>query len=214
MSRKEICGKIGLSLGMLIGMITLIVMGIYFCMDREKTKVLSQDTALILVDSDHLLPSNYHTEFITYKNVVISHVMKDSLDAMMRDACLSGHCLTIESAYRGYLEQEEIFKREVLSYIDQGFDEKEAYDLVLQTVSLPGTSDHQTGLAIDFKESRDIIDWLHLHAYEYGFISSLESGSQEGAGHFRFVGVVPAREIHRGQMTLKDYLNQNKKEGI
>lgn len=214
MSRKEICGKIGLSLGMLIGMITLIVMGIYFCMDREKTKVLSQDTALILVDSDHLLPSNYHTEFITYKNVVISHVMKDSLDAMMRDACLSGHCLTIESAYRGYLEQEEMFKREVLAYIDQGFDEKEAHDFVLQTVSLPGASDHQTGLAIDFKEEDVALDWLLLHAYEYGFISSDESGSSEGLGHFRFVGVVPARRIHLEKLTLKDYLDQNKKEGI
>jgi D-alanyl-D-alanine carboxypeptidase len=90
---------------------------------------------------------------------------------------------------------------------------------------LPGTSEHETGLAIDvsgidgkcaaedcFAGSKEAI-WLTKHVAEYGFIIRYPDGKDAITGykyepwHLRYVGIDIATEISDNDSTLENYLN-------
>ena len=89
-----------------------------------------------------------------------------------------------------------------------------------QRVSLPGTSNHHTGLAIDIaiwedgKFIDDVIDtdppiaWLHEHAYEYGFFLEFPKGHnfKYEPWHFRYVGLDNAKSIHDSGLLFSEWL--------
>ena len=83
---------------------------------------------------------------------------------------------------------------------DLDFDE--AREKALETVAVPGTSEHQMGLAVDIS-GEAAHAWLAEHCWEYGFILRYTEEKAEITGiadepwHFRYVG----REI---SMDMKD----------
>jgi D-alanyl-D-alanine carboxypeptidase len=120
------------------------------------------------------------------------------------------------SAYRSYATQKQLFNR----YVKQdGFEKARTYS------ALPGTSEHETGLAIDlsgidgkcaaedcFAGTKEAI-WLSEHAAEYGFIVRYPEGKEAITGynyepwHLRYVGIDIAKEITDTGSTLENYLN-------
>ena len=89
----------------------------------------------------------------------------------------------------------------------------------LQVVALPGTSEHQLGLALDIIAEFDADNtatwqWLKQHCAEYGFILRYPADKEEITGisyepwHFRYVGVEAAREIMSSGVCLEEYLEQ------
>ena len=87
-------------------------------------------------------------------------------------------------------------------------------------VALPGTSEHQLGIAVDInadksKSSNDeVYMWLAANAHNYGFILRYPQGKQEITGtsyepwHYRYVGVDAAREIYERGICLEEYFEQ------
>ena len=90
-------------------------------------------------------------------------------------------------------------------------------------VARPGTSEHQTGLAVDIvslsnqmldetQESTPEFQWLAENAWKYGFILRYPEDKSEKTGiayepwHFRFVGKEAAAEIHDLGLCLEEYL--------
>lgn len=83
---------------------------------------------------------------------------------------------------------------------------------------LPGTSEHQTGLAVDINADGihsagyEVYDWLNQNAHKYGFICRYPSDKTDITGisnepwHYRYVGVTAAMEIHRQDLCLEEYL--------
>ena len=156
--------------------------------------------------------------------------------------------ITVTSAYRTYSKQVELYngyvnkERSYISeeakkvfgedYIYMKYLEKGIYKLtledahtVVQTYSaLPGQSEHQTGLCIDFItsdmggelneafEDTPAFAWLSQNAYKFGFILRYPQGTKGITGydyepwHYRFVGREAATDIHNGGMTLEQYL--------
>ena len=91
------------------------------------------------------------------------------------------------------------------------------------TVAVPGTGEHELGLAADLMdESYPYLDeeqentptqrWLMENSWRYGFILRYPNGSTEITGilyepwHYRYVGRGPAEEICRMGVTLEEYL--------
>jgi len=85
-------------------------------------------------------------------------------------------------------------------------------------VAVPGTSEHQLGIAIDINgdgsnsSSEVVYDWLANNAYKYGFILRYPSDKVEitktqfEPWHYRYVGEKAAGEIYSQGICLEEYL--------
>ncbi len=181
------------------------------------------DWALMLINKEHHIPEDYDFEVATIKGAVRSDVrivpyVKDLIQAAADD----GVQLYICSPYRDLDKQEQLFEKKVRFYIKQGYNETDAYDLASQTVAIPGTSEHQVGLAFDFiMEDYQQLDegfentrggrWLKENAADYGFILRYPKGKEDitkiiyEPWHYRYVGVEAAKEIMSRGITLEEY---------
>jgi D-alanyl-D-alanine carboxypeptidase len=142
-------------------------------------------------------------------------VMIDDLRAVAQAAGAAGNRIGVESAYRSYAEQEEVFDSWVKRY---------GYDEALMVPARPGHSEHQLGLAIDFRTdpsggasdgpwgSTPAGKWMKAHAWEYGFVTSYPKGTsaltcyEDEPWHFRYVGRELAALIHASGLTPREYL--------
>ena len=131
------------------------------------------------------------------------------------------------STYRSYSYQEGNFQRKVNKLMNKGYSKTDAYNTAATIVAIPGTSEHQLGLAIDVYidslynkygelnehfEETDEYKWLQEHAWEYGFILSYPKDKIKDTGiiyepwHYRFVGVENAKTIRDSGMLLVQWL--------
>ena len=99
----------------------------------------------------------------------------------------------------------------------------EAYRIGSMNVTVPGTSEHHIGLALDiltgsytsmddgFGETEAGI-WLAENAPDYGFILRYPSGKEEITGivyepwHFRYVGIKYSKYITQHGICLEEFL--------
>ena len=95
-------------------------------------------------------------------------------------------------------------------------------------VAVPGTSEHQLGLALDIvdadnqlldesQENTAVQKWLMEHSWEYGFILRYPNDKSEITGiiyepwHYRYVGKEDAEKIHSQGVCLEEYLQSGRK---
>lgn len=124
-----------------------------------------------------------------------------------------GLTLQPDSGYRSYARQQQVYQNEVKTYGQAKADTESAK---------PGTSEHQTGLAIDVGGGGCNIDdcfantkegkWVATNAYKYGFIIRYPAGKESVTGyryepwHIRYVGVELATEMHKENVqTLEEF---------
>lgn len=138
-----------------------------------------------------------------------------ALEQMYQDARQQGYFLVLNSAYRSYDEQKEIYDEYFRIY-----DEVTASGLV----AVPGSSEHQLGLGVDLT-SQSVIDgermvfgdtkeyqWVVQNAYKYGFILRYPQNRSDITGtanepwHLRYVGKEAAKEIEEHQWVLEEYI--------
>ena len=193
---------------------------------KEETgaKLSVDDWQLVLVNKQHPVPEDY-----TFTLGTITGNMKcdiriiDELMAMLQAAKDDGVNLVICSPYRDYNRQTVLFNRKIDYYMNKGYSYMEAYKIASITVTVPGASEHQIGLALDivsdtysqleieFGETEAGI-WLQNHSFEYGFILRYPLGKEHITGiqyepwHFRYVGVEAATAISKQGITLEEFL--------
>ena len=135
--------------------------------------------------------------------------------------------IQVSSTYRSYKRQEEI----VDSYIKNKMTQSSlSYDAarneVLKTSALPGHSEHQTGLCVDFVqgtrsltkdfESSTAFAWLKDNAHKFGFILRYPSSKEAITGydyepwHYRFVGRTVASRIYESNICFEEYVALSK----
>ena len=179
---------------------------------------------LVLVNPWHPLPEDYQFELTTvtgkYK---IDSRCADALKQFLADCKAAGHTPYICSAYRTWDDQVYLFDKKVKSFISKGYSEAEAKILAAKETAVPGTSEHQLGLAADILcQSRPWLDegqantatqkWLMANCHKYGFILRYPKGTTPITGiiyepwHYRYVGVEIATEIMTKGITLEEYL--------
>ena len=108
-------------------------------------------------------------------------------------------------------EQQKILDERTLDYQKEGLSYQAAYDKTLETVALPGFSEHETGLAMDVVCSV-FPTWLHEHCWEYGFILRYPEGKEDITGisyehwHYRYVGTKVSMAMKDTGLCLEEYV--------
>ncbi len=185
----------------------------------------STDWALLLVNGEHPLPEDFTVPELTQlKNGhAIDSRAYPSLQAMMDAARAEGLQPLICSSYRTWDKQAELFEAKTQFYMNRGYGRTEAEEQAAQWVARPGTSEHQTGLAVDIvdmsyqlldeaQEETAVQKWLMAHCAEYGFIlrypteKSPLTGVNYEPWHYRYVGQEAAREIMEQGICLEEHL--------
>lgn len=199
---------------------------------KKPTKKLDEDFQnLTLVNGWNPLPEDFdyegHLTTIPQKYIKgsLTQIDKDVwpyLKAMLDDARDDGIDIGVWSPYRSYATQKMLFERQVKKQIANGVPESEAEDKAATVVARPGTSEHNTGLALDINcanssfENTKAYKWLTKNAEKYGFIMRYREDKQEKTGviheswHWRFVGINAAKEINQLDMCLEEYVEYKK----
>ena len=183
----------------------------------EKEPVISEISLLRLINSTHPLPSNFVPQTAKMDGQYVGRVIYPHLKEMLDDARSEGVYMFIRSGYRSYASQESVLNSFINKYRNRGYSYEEARRLALQTASLPGCSEHQSGLAVDINatggtSSYTAYAWLAKNAYKYGFILRYPSGKESITGieyepwHYRYVGIGEAEKIRDSGLCLEEYL--------
>ena len=159
----------------------------------------------------------------TGRTLTGSHVSVDSriyepLNQMMASARAAGATIWAQSGYRPYATQRELFENRVSRYMNNGYSRTQAEQNTALWIAAPGTSEHQSGLAVDFNcitmafEQTTAFQWLLENAHRYGFILRYPQGTTHITGvsyepwHFRYVGIEHATKIWAYGVTLEEYI--------
>lgn len=179
---------------------------------------------VVLVNPWNSIPDDQQTNLLQLDSgYFVAVECYEAVQQMLEDCAAAGYEAAICSAYRTQADQEYLYQRKVKYYLDQDYEEDEAEKLAATVVAIPGTSEHQLGLAVDIidvdypyldekQAETDAQKWLMEHCWEYGFILRYPVGSTEITGiiyepwHYRYVGVEIAMEIRDLGITLEEYL--------
>ncbi|EFM11088.1 peptidase M15B and M15C DD-carboxypeptidase VanY/endolysin [Paenibacillus curdlanolyticus YK9] len=180
----------------------------------------------VIVNKNIYLPQTYKPADLVYPNVTflfdekidkrkIRREAAKALERLFAAAKKDGIYLSGVSGYRSYATQKGLFER---------YMKRDGYMEAMKYSALPGTSEHQTGLAIDVsgsdgkcavsscfantKESK----WLSQHSAEYGYIIRYPKGKEHITGykyepwHIRYIG--PSKislEMRKQGACLEEY---------
>ncbi len=158
----------------------------------------------ILVNKDNPLdktyvPSNLIDSKSKYKdNVLLEENALKAFKRLQTDALKLGYEIDIESGYRTYEYQENLFESSV---------NERGYANTIRNIAPPGCSEHQTGLAIDiciYKDNKCLIDydienteelnWMIDNCHNYGYILRYPEDKENITGynyepwHYRYIG--------------------------
>ncbi|QAY67658.1 M15 family metallopeptidase [Paenibacillus protaetiae] len=185
------------------------------------------DSITALINKENSLPDDFDPTDLVYPDVpfifkekIEKRMMRKeaagALEKLFAGAEKDGIHLAGVSAYRSYKTQRTLFDNYV---------KKDGYDKARTYSAIPGTSEHQTGLAIDVSGSdgkcaaescfggTPEATWLAAHASEYGFIIRYPEGKENITGykyepwHLRYVGEDLAKELDSKGETLEEYYN-------
>ena len=190
-------------------------------LDNITHHVASEDNGwnLILVNRDSYIPDDYQVELTELSNgkKVDSRIYPE-LQEMFNDARAQGYGLFVREGYRTQEEQQQLMDEKIEAYENEGKSKSEAKKLAEQWVAIPGTSEHQLGIAVDInadttKSSRDdVYNWLEENAHTYGFIKRYPSNKTDITGvinepwHYRYVGKEAASAIYSQGICLEEYI--------
>ncbi len=180
---------------------------------------------LILVNRWHPLPKGYQPQLMTLSNgKQVDERIYPYLQKMFDQARADGVYPIVASAYRTAEKQQSIMEEKIAEYQANGYSAEKAKTEAEKWVAIPGTSEHQLGLAVDINADGvnsagyEVYDWLDKHAHEYGFIRRFPESKTDITGvanepwHYRYVGKKVAAEIHDRGICLEEYLNQTEHE--
>jgi len=184
-------------------------------------KVIIDDTAryftstgkyFVLVNRWNPVPDDYEADLVWIDGFQIDSSCYDPLKNMMTACRAAGYPCDLTSAYRGYNYQNTLFQRKVNKLMAQGYTFAAAETETSRSIAIPGTSEHQLGLAVDIKNGYNTYGWLAEHSWEYGFILRYPNGTTSYTGiyyepwHFRYVGKDLAKEIFDSGLCVEAYM--------
>lgn len=193
----------------------------------ERAVVTLPESVAVLVNKQNMLPDDYAPDDLVYPNVRFTFEEKiekrmmrkeaaEALEQLFAAAKKDGLPLAGVSAYRSNKRQRQLFDYYVQK---DGLEKAQTYS------AFPGTSEHETGLAIDVAGAdascavsdcfgdKPEAKWLAENAYKFGFIIRYPKGKEDITGykyepwHLRYVGLGIAEEIEERDITLEEYYN-------
>lgn len=192
-----------------------------------KSVVTNPEAMTVIVNKQRALPEGYEPKDLVEPKVPFSfdepnekRFMRkeaaEALEKLFARADSEGVELRAVSGYRSYARQKVIYDTKV---------RKSGEEEAARLVSIPGNSEHQTGLSIDvsspsvgngleenFGDSSEG-KWLAEHAPEYGFVIRYPDGDEAKTGyayepwHIRYVGKDIAPDLAASELTIEEYFD-------
>jgi D-alanyl-D-alanine carboxypeptidase len=174
-----------------------------------------------LVNPDRPIPADYVPPDLVTPNVPLkpdtgatelTAATAAAFEAMVEAAAATGYELQLNSGYRSFEQQQLLYDRFVEDFGQEVADER---------VALPGTSEHQTGLAADVGQvglpddqlfgDTEASRWVADNAHLFGFILRYPPDKADITGyanepwHLRYVGPELAAELHASGLTMEEH---------
>ena len=173
-----------------------------FIQDINNLIASDENGLLLLVDKKHYLANTFVPEdlvdltknpdyAINRTDLSLRVCVEEALRKMAVAAKAEGITLLVSSTFRTYDYQKRLYERNVREMGKEAADRESA---------MPGSSQHQTGTAIDFGDITDKFAtepsgiWLAENANKYGFSLSYPQGYEPVTGyrwecwHYRYIG--------------------------
>ena len=191
---------------------------IYSRLGNTHTIDSSGEWNLVIVNRWNEIPEDYDVELMELSNgQKIDKRIYPHLQEMFDAARAEGIYPIVREGYRTAKEQQATFDEKVQAYINEGYSRSRAEKAAKEWVALPGTSEHQLGLAVDINadkskcDNNEVYAWLAENAHEYGFVLRYPLGKTEITGtgyepwHYRYVGEAVAMETYERGICLEEY---------
>ena len=159
---------------------------------------------IMIVNKNHSIPASYAPGLQT--------VAYNAFMDLKRAAAAEGYDISLLSGYRSYETQKNLYNNYVATY---GQAEADTFS------ARPGTSEHQTGLAMDVGWIDDAYGdtpsgiWLAENCYKFGFIIRYPKNKENITGykyepwHIRYLGTDIAKDVYESGLCLEEYLGTN-----
>ena len=193
--------------------------------DSETRYFTSTGKEVILVNPWNYVPSDYEPTLVYHLDYwQVAQESLAPLEQMLADCKAAGNTAIVVSAYRSHEYQKGLHQRRIQRFLDQGYSQEDAEREAARRVAVPGTSEHELGLAVDIvdinyqnlnekQETMPAQQWLMAHCWEYGFILRYPNEKSEATGiiyepwHYRYVGTELALELRDSGLCLEEYLD-------
>ena len=188
----------------------------------DYTILINKDNLLDLnyVPSDLIVTDNNENNFHQYidsnQKPMISASIYPFFLKMQQAALNEGYHIIIDSGYRSSKYQQEVWDNMV---------KKRGLEYTKKSVAIPGSSEHQSGLAFDIAYFVDgkycdgnhitieqpETNWLFQNAHRFGFILRYPEGFEKVTGHegqsnvYRYVGKDLATKIYESGLLMEEY---------
>ena len=178
----------------------------YTLADMRENELFQFDQSLLLVNTDYMLAEDFMAEIAEYKDtgVVMNACILNAYEALTGAVkAKTGDKLYISSGIRDRARQQELYEEDP------------------KTATVPGASEHETGLCLDvyvayfagdgFLKS-EAGQFVNSYCDEYGFIIRYPSYGEKETGirfepwHIRYVGFPHSEIIYNNRLTLEGYI--------
>lgn len=177
----------------------------------------------LLVNPWNKVPEDYVFQPVEACGTRLNPVCQKALEEMLRDCRAAGYRPRVCSGYRDLARQQKNYDRMVRA---MGGD----HEAAARVVAVPGTSEHQLGLAFDIvdatyslmneaQQNTGTQRWLMENSWRYGFILRYPEGASEITGiiyepwHYRYIGKEIAAELHSLGVCLEVYVDNLTNDG-
>lgn len=183
-----------------------------------------QESLLVLVNKERELPASCQPllRSICKGRLEAADILYEDLCAMLEAGEQAGYQYWIASAYRDRAYQQGLVDEDVEKYMSKGYSYEAALQKTYEYTMPPGSSEHETGLALDILCSTNTImdesqkgepgnRWLVEHCHEYGFVLRYPENKEGITGisyepwHFRYVGKEAAAYLTQKGWTLEEF---------
>lgn len=186
--------------------------------------VNNASSTLVLVNKQRRLPDGYAPQDLIIPNVRFSYAGNREKMKLRREAAVA-----LEKLFQK-AESEQVYLFAVSAYrsherqraLYESYEQTEGKEVTALYSAFPGTSEHETGLAVDvssksigfqldtsFEQTKEGI-WLREHANEFGYIIRYPKDKTNRTGysyepwHIRYIGVEYAKQLYEKGQTLEE----------
>jgi len=189
--------------------------------DIEKNDIDETSWSLILVNRWNMIPKDYDVDLTELSNgQTVDTRIYAALQNMFDAARADGVYPVVASGYRTAEKQQSLMDEKVAAYKAEGYSASQAKAEAESWVAIPGTSEHQLGIAVDINadgvksNGSEVYKWLKQNGYRFGFILRYPPSKTEITGvsnepwHYRYVGIEAATEMNDHNLCLEEYLRE------
>lgn len=194
--------------------------------NTQKPPANVDDELLTVVNPWNPLPEDWVCDLVTLSDGRrVDSRCYEAFEEMMAACRDAGYAPFLCSAYRTQETQQSLYDNKVQRLMNSGMGEEEAKVEAAKAVAIPGTSEHQLGLAVDIVDAnmQDLTDeqentetqkWLMANSWRYGFIHRYPNDKTDITGiiyepwHYRYVGKAAAQDIFNRDITLEEYVGK------